>query len=317
MNFVVIDSDSKLRAKLNNENKVKELLEDTECKVYFLEIDKLSENDYKLASLFDLTGYNRIIFIASFTSGVMSYHRKLFVNNKEFIKLTITITDTENDVYQDQIINELNGILAGEKLLYNIILDDSDDFSSTAKECRKAVNTQKRFAVISKNRELAKKATELLAELLPEWQVIMTENPGEETYDDSHMVLLAGVQPEDFAYEPPKSGMGKYLVWCNTDELGYDDASISAIKYSVKESLLDLGWNIRLNNNIFISNIIYEDFLVNVLSGNYTASSLIGNDHFAMWDRFGLPVTNSHQDDAVIREFLDRVCCFTSIAKRV
>ncbi len=316
MNFVVIDSDSKLRSQFKNEEELKKLLGDTKCKVYYLENSKLSKSEYKLSSAFDVHEFDRLIFITSFPSGIMSYHRKLFINNSEFKKLTITIVNTEDEVYQEQIVNELDSILADEKVLYNILLDSCDTMSLTAKECKKKVNTQKLLTVVSKKRNLAKMTAEIFGKLLSKWQVNFTDNPDDEIYDDSNLVLLVGEQTEDFNFKAPKSGMGKYLVWYNVNKLGYDDAYLSDIKYSIKECLLDLGWNIHYNCDIYLSNIIYEDISVNILTKTCSISSLVGNKNFVMWDRFGLPLTNSQQDDSEILGFINRICCFETILKR-
>ena len=316
MNFVVIDSDSKLRTKFKSKEEIKRLLDDSDCQVYQLETDELSKCEYKLNSVFELSDCNRLVFITSFSNGVMGYHRKLFVNNTEFQKLTITIVDAENDIYQDQIISELNSILTGKKLLYNVLADTSDTLLLTSKECKKKINTQKRLSIVSKNMDLAKKTSELFLKLLDEWQVIFTNNPDNETYDDSNMVILIGEQISDFDFEAPKSGMGKYFVWYNANKLGYNDTYVSDIKFSVRERLIDAGWNINSSMDIYVSNIIYEVFNVNILTNACSFSSLIGNENFVMWDKFGLPLICSQQNDNKIYEFINRICCFEKISKQ-
>lgn len=316
MNFIVIDSDSNLRKKLKSENEIKKLLDTSKDRVCFLDNSALSDAKYELSSIYNVSGFDRLVFITSFSSGVMAYHRNIFVNNKDFKKLTISAVDLENNVYQDQIINELNSVLAGEKILYNILIDSSNTLALTSKECHKVVNTKKRFSVISKNRPLAKKVSNLLGKLLSDWQVIFTEEPNNETYDDSNMVILVGEKLDDFSYEAPKSGMGKYLVWFNVNKLGYDEVYLSNIKFSIKEVLIDLGWNIHLNSDVFISNITYEEIRANILTESNSISSFIGNEQFVMWDKFGLPATNTQQNEESTQRFLDRICCFKMISGR-
>lgn len=316
MNFVIVDSDSKLRTRFKNEKEIKKLLDITEGRVFFLDHTALGENEYKLSSVFNVSNYDRLVFITSFSSGLMAYHHDLFVNNIEFKKLTISIVDLENDVYQEQIVNEINSALAGEKILYNVLFDSSGTLATTSIECKKTVSSKKRLSIISKNRNLAKTATSLLGKLLNDWRVVFTENPDYETYDDSNMVLLIGDKIDDFSYEAPKSGMGKYMIWFNVNKLGYDEAYLSEVKYSIKEFLVDFGWNIHLNSDVFISNLIYEEIKVDVLTNIYSISSLVGNEKFVIWDKFGLPTTDTQQDEKSIRDFLDRICCFETISKK-
>lgn len=316
MNFVVIDSDSKLRARFKKEEEINKLLNISEGKVLFLDNIDLDKTDYKLSSSFDVSCFDRLVFITSFSSGVMAYHRRIFVNNKEFRKLTITIVDIENDVYQEQVVSELNSLLAGERILYNILFDSSDTLDSTSKECEKAVNTQKRLCIISKNRNLAKTVASLFGKLLKDWLVVFTDNPDTETYDESNMILLAGDKIEDFCYEAPKTGMGKYIIWYNINGFGCDETYLSELKYSIKEFIVDFGWNIHLDTDVFISNIIYEEIKVDVITKAYSISSLVGNEKFVMWDEFGLPTTDTQQDETSIQSFFDRICFFEVISKR-
>lgn len=299
MNVVIIDSDCKKH--FPEEETVKALLLDRECQVYYLTPAQLPQVEAGC----------RCVLLSAMNSGLKKYHRDLIMNNPQVRCWVISIVDVPFKSEQSQLVDSISTTLAEGKVPYSILFDDAKTLTDTAAVCAKPVNPRKTCLVVSENSPLAEQCCQVLAPRLDGWDVVHISDEPEEHYDGADVILAVGSTKGDFRLPAPKYGMGRMYAW--VESKGKDDGDGRRMAY---ETLADQGWSLSSIGNTYTSSLDLESYAWQVDSREVSASTLSNDDNFVIWDAYGLPLRSRDYSDEVIREFLDRLCCFGKLAER-
>ena len=229
---------------------------------------------------------------------------------------TFSVLDIRFDGIKSQLILEINSKLAKTEVRYNIVFDDSRNLHKTAKELTKKVNPNNVCIVVSKNQALLAKASKIVSEIVPEWDIVISDGTDVDIYDEMKTAVVVGENPEDFDLQAPSSGMGKYHFYINSDLAARDKEEIDELKNNVADKLLDNGWRIRISKDISCGNLRYEQYNLDFLKENVDGQALLSDSRFVIWDNYSLPITPGNCSEEVIRGFFNRICSLIRLFDR-
>lgn len=299
MNVILVDSDCK--AFFPEIESVKQAIGDPQCEVYDLLDGQIPQ----------LGSGCRCVLLTAMYSGIKKYHRDLIEKNPQVRCWTICIVNVSYKSEQVQLLETIDAMLADIKTQYQVVFEKSDELKKTAEICASPVRMQKLCLVVSRNAELAGQCCEVIAPWLKDWELEPVSEKPEKCYEFADVILAVGSKAEDFVLPAPRSAMGKTYVWVQQPE-----RNLNGLKQDIYNKLLDQGWNIKSAANIYSSQLALEAYAWRVESHQVSAASLSNDADFVIWDVYGLPVPTKEYTDAVIREFLDRLCCFQSMTER-
>lgn len=306
MFLVVVDSDCKILFK--EKLKIEQMLKDFQLTVIYL--DDLV--DYDLNEYAQDGKYERCILLTKLQNGIMKYHKELLQKKTYFKCWTISILDVENKYYESQFISQIDSVFFKTNQKYHIVFDESISLKNTVEDCTRVLPEKSTYLIISNNLVLAEKVKKIISGYLPEWSVICNDNNSYE-YEDASATLVVGEEKNDFLVPPPKYAKSKVSMWLNVP-LGQSVSKIKETKTNIGIKMNELDWNIAdYNKYISFSNILFENFYLEIKSGIMSYLALSKNDDFVMWDKYGLPLDSSAYTEKAIEEFLNNACCFKDI----
>lgn len=313
MNLIIVDSDC--QSLFQNEEHVKNLLEDTDALVLFLEINsELTMQKFCLDKLIDITKFRRCIFLTELSGGLKEYHKLLVQNNPDIQQWVISILNIAHQNYKEQFFHHIDNMLAETNVLYRVIFDQSASLQKTFEECKKTIYEKSTCLLVSKDEILAARVKELLSKRKSDWDFLLRRELIEEEAYNAKAILLLGNTTEDLLFVPIKYGLNRVHIWVNLKLVGQDKSQIKSRLNDIRMQLTERGWNFYEDSfNLHCSNLNYEEFCFKWLNQEVSAASLRSDDAFVIWDRYGLPLLEKEYTDKTVQNFFDDNCCFAQI----
>ncbi|MCM1285017.1 MAG: hypothetical protein NC213_04350 [Acetobacter sp.] len=308
-NIILVDYDCKEIWK--DKESIKDIISENCEEVVFLEDLK----DYSLEE-FKNSRIQKCFLLTKFKNGAMRYHDDLVLKNPYFKCWFVVALDCHSDYFKSQFVSQVDSLFYAKNLMYHIIFDDKR-LIETIKECKRELDSKKKFFIVSKNKKIINRCENIMTKYLSQndWDIITYDDILSDTYNIAEKILVVGETSEDFVINPPVYNKRRVKLWLNIPIGQPFDITMKSIS-EIQVKMNECGWNIAdYSHCTYYSNEIYEEFLSKIRNNEMTYLSLKDNDDFVIWDKYLLPISNSEYTIQNIESFLNDYCCFDKIAQ--
>ena len=252
----------------------------------------------------------RCVLLSSFRSGITSHHRALVVENPQVRLWLFSAVGSFLPGERQQLTENLEQILAGTNARYAMVFDQPENLAATKAQCGLPIPQGRCCLIVSKNPEAALRCRQMLAPLLPAWDVLAETDQPEAAYAFADVILAAGTAAEDFALPPPPFSLGRTFAWLEQTQT--PEADPTAV-YSV---LTAHDWALASPDHVFCSDPQLEQHALRLLQGETTPLALAHEDSFILCDSYRLPLRSSDYTEERICSYLNQMCCLAALAER-
>lgn len=309
MDLVIVDGDCK---NLWTLPELERLLDASHDIIWFCEDAVLREHEYNAAAAAQAAigaSFEKVILVTRLQSGVMGYHRQMFLSTVGCKRWLIVIVGEASSIYKEQYCNEINSIL-GETIRYEIIFDDPSEMK-LALEAKREVVDDRPFCVIAtrSDAQFAEDVRRVLESTYTGWRFECHVGMKEDSYKHADIILVIGRNEEDCAVPPAKENASRVRIWLEA----LRGSNVKTQGNCVIGRMNQYGWNLG-NRRIWSSCLANEILLQELCSGEISKEALCADDRFVMWDQYGLPLPACAYESADQAEaFLRCQCCFPDL----
>lgn len=313
MKLVIVDSD--ISASVD----VKALLALEDIYIWNINTEELSENGYDLQNVLLDIEYDKIeqaALLSKFSSGVVKYHTAMLKKSAGIPFWTIVALDNEYQAVQKQMISVFEANLAAKEIRYRVIFDKSDALLKTNTTLAKSVPARRWVCLISKNDpETANRLAEYIVEAKPDWECVICSDTNECDLDTADRIVVIGNEISDFNFKPVQYGLDRLYFWFEIKIGEPITSKFTDKKQVLVDSLISSGWNMASQAKHMLSGISkFEKIKYDLDTKAAALESLVNDEDFVMWDKYGLPVSSdTYKDTTVVYKFLEEHCCIDKI----
>ena len=306
MDLLIVDYDCKLLIENNGME-----FRSQAIKVIYLDSELLSEDLTINNSI--MREVTRCVILTRFSGGVKKYHWDIISKNSMVKHWIISIIDLDQDIYKEQFLKQVDTLLFGPVVFYEVIFDTAKNFMQTKRVLDKPMKMKKKCMVISKNVQLAKNAADIFKRYLKEWEIEIPQIKSSDDYQYADAVLIVGEKGSECAVIAPKVGVRKRKIWINRRFLNKDEKE--EMFEQLEQHMNANGWNIAdYSDKTYFSDLLYEDFREKLYRNEISYLSLCEQEDFVVWDKYGLPLIREGYTEETVTDFLEKQTCFSKIA---
>lgn len=260
----------------------------SETKMVYLGDENIS-GDFELNN-FIIKNVTRCIILTRFLGGVKKYHWDIVSKNSTIKHWVISIINLEQDVYEKQLLKQVDNLLFDLDVFYEVVFDTSEDLAQTKRILSRSAKTKRKCIIASKNIQLAENAAGIFKRYLEGWDIEIPKIKNSNDYQYADAVLVVGENETDCAVAAPEIGLNKRRIWINQRLINNDEKDTMFDR--LEEAMNANGWNIAdYSSKTYFSDLLYESFMEQLHSGEMSCISLSEQEDFVIWDAYGLPLT--------------------------